>query len=368
MKNILVAGLLSVSLSLSFANEAFAPLPSWKSDVEQDKDSLWKAKLRARALVKLDKMLNWAIPIKERVYQLEQTQMGSHFVNDTHQMQEFGKFFSYFSHKHPVIGRVTPFKEDVILACQLLKYTYENCKNEDFLEIATGEILSKVLAYRALEQGMQIPIPTVYEEGRVELVDYTVDKIFTLWPGMPAFGLVPHKARASSILLYRGTDLSLESKQGWASVLSDLDIQGPGLTAFQKSKSELEVWLKVQANREVKAKVMGFSLGGVLALYTMLYESPLLSDHGSMAFNPPGVSAAVYKEWQSSSAKNVEEFKVYITHGDLIPKIGKLVGDAYELSLDRSLRPIDAHVRLMTAEPSFYHFSIHHTQENLQRR
>lgn|GEM_PF-979422 len=369
MKNIFTFGLLSSLLILPFCAEVTAEesVSYWQTSVEQDKDSLWKAKLRARTLIKLDKMLNWAIPIKDRAYLLKEKQVGFHYVNETADMVEFGKTFGYFSKKHPIISRVTPYKEDIILTSQLLKRVYVHCKNEDFLEIATGEILSKVLAYRALDKGMIIPIPVVYEDGSKELVDYIVDEIFTLWLGMPAFGLVPKKIGAPPILLFRGTDLSLESKQGWASVLSDLDIQGPGLTAFQKSKSELESWLKAQANVGTKAKVMGFSLGGVLAMYTMVYENALVNERGSMAFNPPGISAGVYKEWKEATHNDSSSFRVYITHGDLIPKIGKLAGDAYELSLDFAMRPIDAHVRLICCQPTIFQFAINQVEENRQR-
>lgn len=369
MKDIFTFGFISSILIAPLIAESApeASVSHWQTNVEQDKDSLWKAKLRARALIKLDKMLDWAIPIKERAYLLQEGQVGFHYVNETSDMVEFGKSFGYFSKTHPIISRVTPYKEDIILTCQLLKQTYRHCKNEDFLEIATGEIISKVLAYRALEEGMVIPIPVVYENDSKELVDYTVDKIFTLWPGMPAFGLAAKKSGVAPILIFRGTDLSLESKQGWASVLSDLDIHGPGLTAFQKSKLELEVWLKLQATKGTKAKVMGFSLGGVLAMYTMIYENALVNERGSMAFNPPGISAAVYKEWQEAAHDDLSSFKVYITHGDLIPKIGKLAGDAYELSLDFAMRPIDAHVRLLCCQPGVYQFSINQFEENKER-
>ena len=336
------------------------------STKDLDKDSLWKAKLRARALIKLDKMLNWAIPPKERAYALHLQKEGFHYINETPPLIEFSKSFGYFSKKHPIISTVTPYKEDIEFTSRLFKRVFLDCKNEDFLEMATGEIICKVLAYRQLEEGMVIAIPAVYEDGSKELVDYRVEKVFALWSGMPAFGLKPIKRRASPILLFRGTDLSLESKQGWASVLSDLDIQGPGLTVFQKSKRDLEDWLVSQKEGGVKAKVMGFSLGGVLALYTLVYESDLINSYGSMVFNPPGVSASVYKQWKEVSPR--PQLKVYVTHGDFIPKIGKLAGDAYELSLDFSLKPMDAHVRLMCCQPHIYQFTIDEEKENSQRR
>ncbi|MEI8328735.1 MAG: hypothetical protein WCG14_01860 [Chlamydiia bacterium] len=351
-------------VSSLFAIEAQEEEPT----LTEEKESLWKVKFRARALIKLDKMLDWAFPSNERVYHLDQNQVGAHYVNHADKMVEFSKTFSYFSKKHPIIGTVTSAKEDVVLTIQLLQHAFEGCKNEDFLEVATAEILSKVLAYRMLEEGMVIPIPVVYRYKAPEMVEYKVDKVFNLWSLMPAFGLVPLVKEASAILLYRGTDLSLESKQGWASVLSDLDIQGPGLNAFLNARSDIHAWLKKQADRGCKSRVMGFSLGGVLSTYTIVHEHAYLMDSGSMAFNPPGVSASMYKQWQQVEPKIQKALRVFITHGDLIPKIGKLVGDAHELSLDFSLKPLDAHVRLICCQPNVYQFVIDQDLENKKRR
>ena len=101
-------------------------------------------------------------------------------------------------------------------------------------------------------------------------------------------------------------------------------------------------------------------------MYTLVYESDLINSYGSMVFNPPGVSASVYKLWKDLSPRPL--LRVYITHGDFIPKIGKLAGDAYELSLDFSLKPMDAHVRLICCQPNIYQFTIDEEKENKQRR
>lgn len=339
-----------------------------ESSSAEEKDSQWKIKFRARALLKLDTMLDWAFPFDDRVYHLDHNHVGAHYINQADKMIEFGKSFGYFSKKRPIIGTVTTSDEDILLTIELLNSAFAAFKNEDFLEIATAEILSKVLAYRSLKEGMIIPIPIVYNDRTPELIEYRVDKVFDLWSMMPAFGLVPIGKNTSPILLYRGTDLSLESKQGWASVLSDLDIQGPGLNAFLNSRTNINTWLKKQAIKGTKARVMGFSLGGVLSTYTILHEHAYISDTGSIAFNPPGVSASMYKQWQDLEPDKQKALRVFITHGDLIPKIGKLVGNAHELSLDVSLKPLDAHVRLICAQPNVYQFLIDQHIENKKRR
>lgn len=368
MKQIRYLIFLSIFLLSSFsATQTHFTEPSWDRGITLDEDEIWQAKLRARTLLKLDKMLDWALALKDRSYALEKDEEGLKFVNQSPEMIEFSRLFDYFSKRHPIIGRVTPYEEDIVLTAKLLKHTYECCNHEDFLELATAEILSKVLAFRDLKEGMSLQIPVVHSNGKKELVSYRVDKVFTLWPCMPAFGLKPEDRSAPGILLFRGTDLSLESKQGWASVMSDLDIQGPGLTAFQKSKNEIGLWLKSCDEQGCKAKTMGFSLGGVLATYTFIYQGDLLCKSGSMAFNPPGVSATVYKHWEERE-KNGSIFKVYITQGDVIPKIGKLAGHTFELSLETQLRPVDAHLRLMCCQKSLYHYQIDRQRENLSRR
>lgn len=332
-----------------------------------EKDALWQARLRARTLIKLDKILSWAMPLKERVFQLHPELEGISYIHQSEHMVEFARNFSYFSKKRPIISSVSSTKEDIALSCQLLKHIHSHCKNEEFMEMAAAEILSKVIAFRDLLEGMTIPVPVVYD-GKVHLVNYRVDKVFALWPCMPAFGLAPDDKNAGAILLYRGTDLSLESKRGWASVLSDLDIQGPGLTAFLKSREEIQGWLKKNTYSDTKPRVMGFSLGGVLALYTYIYDCDLLSEEGSYAFNPPGVPLSVFKLWQELSKGDRGSIRVYVTRGDIIPKIGTLAGDTIELSVEESLGPLDAHVRLMCCQRSLYQYKVDLTEENKRRR
>ncbi|NDD57843.1 MAG: hypothetical protein EBZ47_01125 [Chlamydiae bacterium] len=335
----------------------------------EDREGIWKAKLRSRALMKLDKMLDWAFPVKDRSYHLDKKQKGFQYVNQTIEMLEFNKAYSFFSKKRPVISIVSSNPEDIQITSELFNKMIHHSKNEEFLENATAEILCKVLAYRDLKKGDIISIPAVLSPGNRAMVAYEVDEIFFLGAGMPAFGLASKDARASSILLFRGTDLSLESKQSWASVLSDLDIQGPGLSAFLKSRDHIRSWLSSQEkDHGIKPRVMGFSLGGVLSCYTMIHESDLISDHGNFAFNPPGVSAAMYKLWENLQENKKQAFKVFATHGDLVPKIGRMIGEAYELSLDFSLRPIDAHVRLIFCQANVYQFIIDIDKENQARR
>jgi len=213
--------------------------------------------------------------------------------------------------------------------------------------LATGELLSKVLAYRNLQKGMIIRIPCIIE-GKALLVNYQVSEVLNLWHEMPAFGLLPFHKKANPILLFRGSDFSLLSKKSWASLLSDLDISGTGFSAFHLARSDIHAWLeKAFLFSGNNTKVMGFSLGGILSMYTVIFEKSLIATEGSMAFNPPGVSKPIAERWKEVSSL----LKIYITQGDIIPKLGILVPPAFVLFTEKKMAPIEAHTQLMTANP-----------------
>jgi hypothetical protein len=95
---------------------------------------------------------------------------------------------------------------------------------------------------------------------------------------------------------------------------------------------------------------MGFSLGGILALYTTVFEADLIAAAGSIAFNPPGVSSPIARKWASKAPAHI----IYITQGDVIPKLGVQPSPTFLLFGKSLLPPIKAHTQLMTAEPVFF--------------
>lgn len=235
----------------------------------------------------------------------------------------------FFSVEKPLVGHVTESEADIQTTAQLLKILPLVISDPDMRRLAEGEILSKILAYRELKVGMKIN-------------QYTVDRVFDLWKGMPAFGLVSDNA--SSLLLFRGTDFNLKTRRSWAAIWSDLDLKGPGYTVYQKARPDLRSWLKGK-----NAQVMGCSLGGAFVFYTVLFEGDLLSfSDPSLAYNPLGVFEKSFKLWESLNRK--PSLITYVTTGDFIPKIGRLIGDVREISASRRLKPIEAHVKLMFAE------------------
>ena len=322
-------------------------------------------RIRANGLHSMDDFLSWTIPPHLKVYALAYPLQAASLRIAFSQSSDFIEWHGYFSVYDPLVGKTSKKKGDIQVARSLFIKISEEIADSAMLNFATDEALAKVLAYRDMAVGDQISVPHD-REGR-NLVTYRVDHIFNLWRGMPAFGLVSDTGR-EPILLFRGTDFSLDSERGWASLMSDIDIAGPGLTVFTKSREEIRSWLMKVAQAGPKAKVVGFSLGGVLAGYTYLYEHKWLNAQGCVAFNPPGFSDKVLQQWNELHDDAKKGFRVYVNRGDVISKAGKLFGDVYELSFDQPLKPLKAHTLFVSAEPEFFQTKVDIEQENMARR
>lgn len=324
--------------------------------------------MRSKALGSIDKMLSWVFDQKHYSYCLKTPLQEETFVNNHPKLITFSKHHGYFSSDRPLVGKVTKDQKDVKVTLQLLQTIHKVIKDPKMRALTTGEILTKVLAYRNLKKDQEISIPS----ASGSLVPFKVDELFDLWDGMPAFGLIPQISDESApILLYRGTDLSLLSQRGLASILSDFDTKGPGLSAFLHARKSIHEWLKKVALSGQKARVMGFSLGGALAAYTLLYEHELINLdrlESSYAFNPPGISKKSFRRWERLSPEERPPFTVFVTRGDLISKIGWLSGDVYELSLSSPLYPIAAHVTLLSGEPLYHQYQVDLLLENHSHR
>lgn len=324
-----------------------------------------KSRMRVRSLQNFDDFLHWTLPQHMRSYALAEPQQTSRIEIGFPQAKDFIEWHGFFSAYDPLVGKVSKKKGDLQAARCLLTKIGEKIGDPVALAFATEEVLVKVVAYRDLKIDDQIVVPS--GQGGGHLLSYRVDHVFNLWRGMPAFGLIGDQG-AAPILLFRGTDFSLDSERGWASLMSDVDLSGPGLTSFTKARPEIRSWLTKVAQRGTKAKVIGFSLGGSLAAYTYLYENDWVSPEGCVAFNPPGLSEQVLEEWNRLAADKRKAFRVYVNRGDIVSKIGKLFGDAHELSLDHALKPLKAHTVFLSAEGEFSQMKIDVDQENLSRR
>jgi len=266
-------------------------------------------------------------------------------------LEQFSHDHGFFSCHLPLIGVVSEESRDIIPVQKAL-LSLQSYSFPSYIDLAVAEILSKAMAYRALKKGMIIHIPSQVQ-GQIHITEYQVDSVIDLWHEMPAFGLTPTKAGSHHpLLLFRGTDLSLLSKRSWASLLSDLDLSGSGFSTFHFARPDLHQWLLAAYKKTgKKTKTMGFSLGGALALYTTLFESDLIADTGSFAFNLPGLPQNIASRFKKT-AKN--QISLIVTQGDIIPKIGTLPTPATVLSTKEKLLPIAAHTNLMVSQHVLY--------------
>ena len=327
----------------------------------QDSSCSQVGMIRSQALCRLDSALSHTMPLSLRTYALQEGELQK-FSDPLPALASFEEEFGYFSCQHPLVGVVTQEAKDLEPVQKLLQSLMQE-KDPKLLSLAVEEVLAKVLAYRNLEVGMRIYIPTELKKKSWELVEYEVDTVLDLLYGMPAFGLLAQKqAKAPPLLLFRGTDLSLLSKKSWASILCDLDVSGIGWTAFQSAEPQIKKWLEKANSLRGPAKVVGFSLGGALSIYTALLEPSCLCR--VVAFNSPGVSKSLFLLW---GKEQLPPISFYAAQGDPVSKLGWIGPRAFEMAYKGSLGPIAAHTSLMTAKSPLFLFPIDLEQENKQR-
>ena len=311
--------------------------------------------------------LSFVFKYSSRCYKLkkeEKVQILQHACRDLHR---FGNSYRAHNASKGIICQVTSKKEDIQKTVQILSLLSESIQNPLLADLMTAEILAKVLAYRDLSIGESIPIPTLEANEKIVKTSYIVDKIFFLWNKVRAFGLVSLQKGKAPILLFRGTDFSLTSEGGRASIISDLDPKGPGRTLFESAEKNLYRWLKAISLEKGKVRAIGHSLGGVIVSYTLLSIPHFLSNKPyecSYAFNSPGVSKDLVKKWQRLPDCEKPNYKSIVYRGDVISKFGQLFGNVFEVSLNQPLSPIRAHEFLFFTQPICYLFEIDVNKEN----
>lgn len=301
-------------------------------------------------LSKIDFLLELTTTTRLRTYELITPYRIENYHPNIPELEEISKEYGFFS-EHPIVATVTDDISDLQLSCNAVKSLYDNA-NLQLIRLSGEEILCKIIAYRSLKEGMAFNIPAVVN-NKVVLIRYIVDKKFNLWHGMPAFGLIPVQKGMPAVLLFRGTNFNITSIDGAASIISDLDIDGPGHSVYERSKPMLHDWLQNTKNKGYSIRVMGFSLGGALAIYTYVDEYPLLSPEGSVAFNPPGFKDETIKKWDELPPAWKNGLTIYVTQGDVIPKVGKLFGNVYALSTGKTYTPLQSHTLFVTGHQKF---------------
>lgn len=313
--------------------------------------------MRVKAIKGWDKLLTWTLAPKNPPYQLKVPFVQKDFQVKTPNLANFDQNYGYFSIYHPIVGIVTKSLRDIEVTNCLLESIHTEIKDPEQCHFSSEEILAKVMAYRPLLEGMKIAICSWNAKGEKSLQTYLVDKVLDLWHGMPAFGLVPEKkGEHIPILLFRGTDLSLNSEKGWASILSDLDTSGPGYTTFLQGQQEIHHWLEKMVKEKAPARLVGFSLGGVFVYYTMIHEYDLVNQEvhsPSIAFNSPGLSKEMLKKWGQVPDVLKPPLITYVNQGDIVSQIGFFLSTVWEVALPKPMQVIQAHTSLISTQPSY---------------
>ncbi len=305
--------------------------------------------------------LSWLFKYDSRCYALKEKTLV--YENLSKDLSHFGQTYREKMASKRIICRVTPRFEDIDRTSEVLKMIYETVENPQICEWAACEVLAKVMAYRNLKIGHTISLPIMGSHGCMEMAIFVVDRVFNLWNKIKAFGFTrAGLGEGAPILLFRGTDFSFMTEGGRASIISDLDPKGSGYSIFEKGQKPLHDWLKKEGR---PGRVIGHSLGGIVASYILIQESELISQNPhecSYAFNFPGVSKKLAQDW--TTLKTRPNFQGFVCRGDLVSKLGNLFGNVYEVSLEIPLSPIRAHELLLFAEPRGYLHEVDLVKEN----
>lgn len=271
--------------------------------------------------------------------------------HDSQRIFQFYKDHHYGSPTHPLISQMTPDPEDIRLTEKYFAQITEDISDMNLAYLLTAEVLSKVLSYRNLKKGHQIKIPQKTHKS-LELIEYRVDVVLNLWQDIRCFGLVPiEKAVAPPLLLFPGTDFSLLTKRGRASMLNDLDPSGPGRSLFLHARQQIRHWLETVCQDHL-ACLFGHSLGGILASYVLIMEHKFIHKScKSFIFNHPGIELDMFQRWMEIDKNKQPDFIGFVSRGDIVSKYGYLFGNTYELALGSPLQPITAHTNLFFAHP-----------------
>lgn len=317
---------------------------------------------RSKFFLHLNKFLDWITSFQNFNYQKKS--FLKDFLNPPECLIEFDQQHGFFSSKAPLVGQYTPLKSDLAYVEDILIKIDQVELEKDKRLFYIQEILSKVLAYRELNVGDVIKIPDF--ETPQSISSYTLDVIFDLGLSMPAYAFTSQDKDKPTILIYRGTHFDLTHKSGVASIIADMDLYGPGYTAFFKIEPQLRSFLVKQKLNQKQTVTLGYSLGGVLSLYTGIFFKEFIDVTHSCAFNPPGVQKKLFKLCEKE--KILEQFQVYVNNSDPVSKWGFLIGNVDILSIDKRMGPLMAHTMLMSSQNDLDFFQCDLQEENKRHR
>jgi len=332
----------------------FLPVPASGAEVALE--------TRSRLFDHLNKFFDWLMSFQNLIYQTEG--IVEAIAESPEVLQDFEKEHGFFAKNRPLVGQYTPSKDDIKIVEEILAKVDQIEISQELRKFYIQEILSKVLAYRQLDIGDSINIPDLNRKG--SLIEYKIDKIFNLGFSMPAFALTTKAQGKPSIVLFRGTHLDLTDKTGVASIIADLDLFGPGYTAFFKIEEQLRAFFINQEFKKQKTMVMGYSLGGILSVYTATFFSKYIDFDNSAAFNPPGVQKKLFN--LCITQKYLKSMKVYVNQYDPVSKWGFLIGNVEVLSTQDRMGPLKAHTVLMGSQNDMQFSRCNLSSENKRHR
>lgn len=289
---------------------------------------------------------------------------GKRVLQSTIPFPEYTSFFhkySRFGTERGIICTVTDFEEDKKLLSNILSLIAEQYDPPELKELICADLWGKGVSYRALKKGDTFPF---FSSSKRKTLRFSLDTEIPLWKDIRAFGFVSQEKEA--LLLFRGTDISLLSSAGRASMLSDLDPEGPGLAVFHAAQEALSQWLKTQKSVGREVRVIGHSLGGALACYSLIIFPELFSKQcASYATNYPGVNELLLRKWSNIDKK--PKFIGVVTDGDAVSKCGYLLDDTSVFVAHRKVPPLQSHELLFGAESSFSLYELNAMDENQSR-
>lgn len=347
--------ILGVATSLMGSDDVavFFPAPASGSEAALE--------ARKQLFEHLNKFTDWLLSFTEIKY--ASLQKFKEAPSSPELLKQFDVSHGFFSKISPLVGQYSPSKDDILAAQECLAKIDSLDVSSDVRLFYIQEVLAKVLAYRHLSENDLIEIPDFQIKGTFHT--YRVSQVLNLGWGMPAYCLTSIQ-NAPSLLIYRGTHFDLTDRTGLASIVADLDIFGPGYSAFFKIKQQLESFFITQGLNQKKTVVLGYSLGGILSLYTGVFFKPYLDLRYCCAFNPPGVQKKLLN--LCSKQKILDDFQVYVNQNDPVSKWGFLVGHVDLLSKNEHLGPLEAHTLFMSAQDHLEFSSCNLQEENERHR
>lgn len=233
--------------------------------------------------------------------------------------------------------------------------------------VAMAEILAKVLAYRKLSNGDEIPIAYHIGDDVHGVATYTVDKLY-LDNGHYAYGLHATDADGQPLppfVIFRGTVPYPSAEGALETLLADLSPEGIGWRVFSSGRQVLTSWLQEHTTADRKAIVIGHSLAGALATYTTVHLNDLV--HKTYCFGRPGINKQTAEAWRALEDR--PKLRVFNDAWDVIPYFGgRVIGDVFIVKSDEALGslswPLQAHNRLIFNTPGWELHRINTDEEN----